>query len=61
MGLTHCAKKNYSNMTKDEIVSDYLKGKINLTEARKLLDKLEGKRLVDLIDGVNPKNKHEAL
>lgn len=48
-------------MTKDKIVSDYLKGKINIEQARKLLDKIKGKRLVDLIDGVNLKNKHEAL
>lgn len=37
-------------MTKDKVVTDYLKGYITIRETRLLLNKIEGRRLVKLID-----------
>jgi hypothetical protein len=36
--------------TKDQIIREYLKGKITISECRKLLDKLVGEILVKKID-----------
>ena len=36
--------------TKDEVITSYIKGKITVSEARLLLNKIEGKRLVRIID-----------
>ena len=43
-------KKILTNVTRDRIVMDYIKGKITIREARKLLNQFEGQRLVKLID-----------
>lgn len=37
-------------MTKDQVIMQYIRGKITISEVRKLLNKIEGQRLVKLID-----------
>lgn len=37
-------------MTKDKAITAYIKGKLTISEVRKLLNKIEGQRLVKLID-----------
>lgn len=37
-------------MTKDKVIMAYIKGKLTISEVRKILNKIEGKRLVKLID-----------
>lgn len=50
------------NVSKDEIVNLYIKGKITIREARHLLDRVEGERLVKIIDNRNyGRKKHRAV
>ena len=44
-------------MTKDKVIMDYIRGKISVSEARKLLNEAEGRRLVKIIDKKNVYNR----
>ena len=37
-------------MTKNQAITEYIRGKITISEVRKLLNEIEGKRLVKLYD-----------
>ena len=44
-------------MSKESVIKAYIKGAITISEARKMLNIVEGRRLVDLIDKRNEQNK----
>lgn len=46
-------------MTKDKVIWAYIKGKISVSEARKLLNEVEGRRLVKIIDKKNEAKKSQ--
>lgn len=47
--------------TKQNVIMDYIKGKLNISEVRKLLNRIEGQRLVNIYDKKSIKTEKQGI